>query len=66
MPLDNANPLLLLLIAAISMGLAYYSGRAKAERLRELGRDLKDGRPRGFAVLVVVFAIILMSQVFSG
>ena len=45
-------------IGAVIFGVA--SGRAKAERLRELGRDLTAGRTRGY---VIVGAVALLSVV---
>lgn len=39
--------------------LARASGRARAERLRDLGEDLRHGRIRGFLVLAFVAAVFL-------
>ena len=59
MPIDLPNPLLLLLIPAASVVFGVMSGRAKAARMRELAQDLKEGKPRGWAVVFVVGVIFL-------
>ena len=61
MPIDPPNPLLLLLIVAASVVFGVMNGRAKAARMRELAQDLKYGRPRGWAVILVVVMIFLVA-----
>jgi hypothetical protein len=61
MPIDLSNLLLMLLIAAASVVFGVMSGRAKAARMRELAQDLKEGKPRGWAVVFVVVAIFLVA-----
>lgn len=42
----------MIVLAAVAYGI--FSGRAKAERLRQLHADLKDGKMRGYAVIGTV------------
>ena len=63
MPTDPSNLLLSLLIAAAAVVYGVAGGRAKAARMRELAQDLKDGRPRGWTVILVVAAIIILATV---
>jgi hypothetical protein len=47
-------------IAAVVYGVL--TGRAKAARLRSLGNDLQAGRMRGYAVIALVGAVVVLVQ----
>jgi len=50
------------LVAILVLPLALVSGRAKAERLRELQDDLKNGRLRGYAVVAIVVGVVVVAS----
>lgn len=54
MSIDPGNVYVHVLIAVAAVIFGVVSGRAKAARMRELGRDLKAGNLRGFAVVAIV------------
>ena len=59
--MDIPTPVLSVLIGVSAVIFGIYSGRAKAARLRDLQQDLKDGKPRGYLVLAVVFFAIVLA-----
>lgn len=59
MPTDSSSILLQLLIVVVAVIFGIWTGRAKAARMRELRDDLSEGRPRGYAILAIVAAVIL-------
>ncbi len=62
MTMDPTSLFVQLLIVAAAIVYGLFAGRAKAARMRDLGRDLQAGNPRGYAVIAIVAAIVLFAM----
>jgi len=61
--MDASNILLSIAIAVAALAFGVLSGRANANRMRDAGRNLKDGRVSGLAVFGVVAAVVVYQLV---
>lgn len=54
---------LVLAIIASSIVYGIFVGRSQAARLRQLGDDLKVGRPRGFAIIAAALGLVVLFSI---
>ena len=56
---------LVLAIIASSIVYGIFVGRSQGARLRQLGDDLKVGRPRGFAIIAAALGLVVLFSIIQ-